>query len=1073
MGESSRLADRSLLPIHTKTHIPCARRLLSRPGLLAFLQENLNRRLMLVCAGPGYGKTSLLVDFARHSNLPVCWFTLDDHDRDPRVFLDYLVEAVRVRYPGFGEQTRALLHQRGSCDLLSVVGRLVNELAALPEPKVVIVLDEYQNVAGETAVNQALTLLLEYLPENIHLMIASRVTPPLPHIRLLAYGEVEGIGADLLRFTVEEAAVLLREQLGVPLPDETIHELVAKSEGWVTGILLGVQTIWQHLSTFLARLTEPRDRLYDYLTQEALSSLSPDMRDFLRRIAILRRVEACLCDALLEREDSAAMLQWLEERNLFLVPLEGGWYRFHGLFQESLLQEMRRNRDEFIRLNLRAAELWRERGEAAEAIEHLLQAGAHDQAAEEVEGLLRPLFARGLFQTIVHWTDALAPEACRAHPQVLLFQGKVALETGQIEQALQLLRAAEQLLEQRTDQESLVQARAEISLCLRLRGDYDEALRVAEETLPLAERAAAAALVDLHRVAGVSLAALGRLAEAEEHLRQAVRHSLAGPSLCNQALAYQDLGVCLLQQGRLSEADEASRQALDRWRSVGSPGPVACILNNLAMRPFARGAFAEAAELLEQAMAAVETSLSPYYRALVRASLSDLWRDLGDWPAAWRLAQEGLRLAQKSENTALTAYLYEALGNLARHHGAFPEAEGYLQQALAAAGSSRSDRARVDLSRAFLDLTRGRYNAADRRIADVLAVMQAAGEQPQLLRARIAQAVSWKQQGRAGAAELFREAVIAGGQLGLLEPFVAEADLLAPLLQGPVLEEGSGLLTVVRQALQQRTLPRMTMPLGQDLPELRLRALGPGRVYRGEEEVPPRAWRGRLPREVLFYLYFNSPVSRERLGAAFWPEVDGEGVARRVHNMLYRARQALGDHRFVLFQDGLYTWNPEVLCWCDVSAFMQVVGQAEALPAEAPGTRILLERAVSLYQGDFLEECYGEWCSPWRDRLRATYLQALLRLGRIHRRLGNFARGIEFFRRASEVDSYCEEAYQGLISCYAALGERTLAIRAYKQCCQVLETELAASPTEETRALYQALVGGETTPPDGSYRRPA
>ena len=1073
MDENSRLSDRLLLPIRTKTEIPRARRLLSRPRLLNLLLENVHRRLMLVCAGPGYGKTSLLVDFAHRTCLPVCWYTPDAHDRDPRVFLDYIVEAVRVRYPSFGEQTRALLHRGGVCDLRDVIGRLVNELSALPDPKVVLVIDEYQTVASEASVNRALALLLEYLPANIHLIVASRVPPPLPHIRLVAYGQVEGIGADLLRFTMEEARAVLQEHFEVSLSDETIRALVEKSEGWITGILLGVQTIWRHLSTFLARLTEPRDRLYDYLTQEALSGLPPDMRDFLRRISILRRVEAGLCDALLQREDSAAMLRWLEERNLFLVSLAGGWYRFHGLFQESLLQEIRKEQDEFVRLNLRAAELWRERGETGEAIEHLLQAGAHEQAAMEVERLVRPLFARGLFQTIAHWAGALAPEACRAHPQILLFQGKVALEMGGVEEALSLLRTAERLLEQGTDHESLVQARADISLGLRLQGHYEEALRMAQETIPMAEGGAAAAIVDLYRVAGVSLAALGRLPDAEAHLREAVRRSLAGPSLCNQALAYQDLGVCLLQQGKLDEADEAGRQALERWRAIGSPGPVGCILNNLAMRPFARGAFGQAADLLQQALESVETSLSPYYRALVRASLSDLRRDQGDWGAAWRFAQEGLRLAQESGNTSLTAYLDEALGNLARHYGDFAEAERYLHDALAAAGSSTSDRARIQVSRALLEITRGCYEAADDLLKDAQAVLEAGKEYPQVLRAQIAQVISWKHQGRSGAQERFRQVVLLGSQQELLEPFVAEAELLAPLLHGPVPEEGAALITSVRQIVQGRALPPMTTPLGEDLPPMRLIAFGPGRVYRGDEEVPIRAWRGQLPREIFFYLYFHSPVSRERLGAEFWPEVDSAGVTARVHNMLYRVRQAMGDPGFVELREGLYTWNPGVSCWCDARAFEETIRKARALPPHSPGARILLERAVALYQGDFLEDFYREWCRGWRDRLRTAYLQALLRLGWICGRLQDFERGAAYFRQATEADNFCEEAYQGLIGCYMALGERNLAIHTYRQCCEILDRELGVLPAEETRALYEAIMGGESPPQEIFHSRPA
>ncbi len=1044
--------------IQTKVRVSHARNLLSRPRLLGLVRKSLDRKLLLVCAGPGYGKTSLLADFAQQTDLPVCWYTLDASDRDPSTFLDYLVEAVRIHFPGFGEQTRALLEGSSARDIRGVVGLLVNELAALPEEKVVIVLDEYQAVSSEEGINQILALLLEYLPENVHLIVASRTTPPLPHIRLLAYGEVAGIGADELRFSQEEVRAVLGQQ-DITLPETEVRTLAERSEGWITGILLGTQVIWQYLSGFLSDLSRPADRVYDYMTGEVLSSLPLETRDFLTKASVLHRVQADLCDALLERQDSAEVLEWLEKRNLFLIPMEGGWYRFHGLFRESLLREARADWDEFERLNRRAAALWRERGETHEAVEHLLQAQSYGEAAEEVAALALSLFTRGQYQTLARWIAAIPGEIAQEYPSLLLYQAKVLADTGRIEEALPLLQEARRALEHSDDRANWVRVMAVLSYGLRMWGNHEEAAQVALEAISHVETPVPA-LVDLQRNVGFCLAAQGDLAGAETYLRAAVQSSLALSDVYDQALAFQDLGLVLMWQGRLAEAEEADRRALHLFREVGSPGPLAAILNNLAMRPFLRGDFFQAKDLLHQALEAVEISLSPHLRAVVRASLSDLHRDERDRYAAWRMAREGLKLARQAQSASLISYLHEALGNLSRGQGALVEAHRYLEEALAAAGSAVSDQVRIWISLALLEVFEGRYGEADNLLEKSLQALGETGEQLQVLRAHLARATCWYYQGRDGAPGLFRQVLDEVQETGIVEPLIAEADLLRPLCRKVDLEEDSPLLRALRSREQARPVAQATLPPGEVAPRLRLLVLGPGRVLKGEEEVPQAAWGGSLPREVFFYLAFNAPQKKEEIGAVFWPDASLSAVTRRLHNMLYRARQAIGEN-FVAFQDGVYSWVPEMSYWCDADWFRELVNRADELPAGAPGVRVLLEQAAALYRGDFMADfAYSEWCRQPRDELRETCLRVLLRLGRIYARQQDIAGAQRAYQRAAELDSYYEEAYRGLMWCAAALGERNLAVRVYQQCCALLQEELGAEPLEETRELYAAIRRG-------------
>ncbi|MGC8958682.1 MAG: tetratricopeptide repeat protein [Chloroflexia bacterium] len=1055
--ESSTAGSRSSL-VYTKVRLPRLSNLLSRPRLLDWLHEHIHRKLLLVCAGPGYGKTSLLVDFSRSADLPVCWYTLDPSDRDPRTFLDYLVEAVRVHFPSFGRRTREFLREATAGSLREAVGLLVNDLSEEIAEYVVVVLDDYHTVEDQEEVNLCLDTLIAYLPEHVHLILASRSVPPLSLARLAAYGEAEAIGREDLRFTAEEASAVLRQSLQVDLPEAVVRQLVEESEGWIAGILLRAQAGRKGIREALAGL--PRfPNLYDYLAEEVLRRLDPEERRFLCGAAIPRQVDAPFCDALLERRDSARLLSSLERRDLFLIPLEGGWYRFHSLFREFLLREARADEEAYRRLQQRAAQVWQARGEQEEAVEHLLQAQAWEEATEEIEALARSLYERSRFATLIRWTEALPSDLLDRRPRLLLFLSKVYLQAGQEDRAWPVLQRVEKVFVERGDRERRIQALADRAVLERMRGQYREALETVRQALAAwMEGEELPALVDLHRTAAICLLALGDSAGAEEHVRAAVAHSrTAGPY--NRALAYLDLGFCLRAQGRMEEADAAYQQALEQARSAGSPELEANILNNLAMGLFLRGELFPALELLEQAQEAARTALSPRLQAVIEAGLGDLYRDLGERARARQAYQEGLDQARRAHNADLVAYLLEALGNLSRQEGNLPEARRLLEEALAVATSSPRDRTRIEASIALLEAAEGRPEEALRRLGETVRRQEEARWHSDRLRSLLARALILHRSHRPEPArESLQEALETARRLNILEPFLAEREALFPLLEQLPRPAGEDFLSQVLECLQRGPRPRAVVE--EKTPPLRILALGKGRVFRGEEEIPTSAWGYRQARELFFFLFFNAPAGRGEIGLAFWPDRSPSRVTSAFHAALFQARRALGCF-FVLFRDEKYHWNPEVPYWCDVLEFERLLDRAEEFPADDPQAIPFLEQALDLYQGDFLEDIDREWCFLRREELGRRRMQALLRLGRLYLNQGKADPARRAFLRALQVDNYNEEAYRGLMRSQVLSGERIAALRTYHRCSRLLRRELGIEPSEETRSLYQAIREGK------------
>jgi DNA-binding SARP family transcriptional activator len=672
--------------------------------------------------------------------------------------------------------------------------------------------------------------------------------------------------------------------------------------------------------------------------------------------------------------------------------------------------------------------------------------------------LAQGLFERSRFRTLVRWIAALPEEACWQSPRLLLYLGKAYLPIGEGDQARACFARASELFSRNGSGTGQRQALADLAVLERMQGNYRDALRTAQAALSGELAPRDPAVVDLHRTISVCLLALGNPAGAEAHARAAVDSS-AGTGVFSEALAYLDLGYCLYAQGSLVEADVAYRQSLDRCREIGSPDLMANLLNNLAMRPFLHGEFAEAQELLEQALVVAETSLSAYLQSLVRASLGDLYRDMGDASRARWSYQQGLEQARHVPNAALVSYLLDALGNLARQEGALVEARQYLEQAREAAGTSERDRAQVDVSFALLEAAEGQAEAAVARLTAAAGRQAESVGRLESLRAAIAWAIveQRRRHGSAARAALRRAAALAE-TMGVVEPFLAEGSALLPLLQSGSSRGRGTFLQGVMARLAARSLPRRdTAAPMEPRPSLRLLAFGPGRVLRQGREIAVRAWDYRIPRELFFYLFFHSPVNREQVGLAFWPDRSPARISSAFHAALYQARRAV-DCQFVDFQDDVYSWNQEVAVECDVREFESLLDQAAERPPDNPERTVLLQQAVALYTGDFLEGWDREWCNLIRENLHTRYLQTLLQLGEHYLQHAEPAPAQQSFQQALRADPLCEEAYRGLMRCHAAIGERALVVKVYRRCWRYLAQELHVEPSEQTVALYRTII---------------
>jgi LuxR family maltose regulon positive regulatory protein len=431
--------------LQTKLYIPPIRpKLVSRPRLIERLNAGLGRKLILVSAPAGFGKTTLVSEWVQAMRgatppIAIAWLTLDENDNDLNRFLAYFVAALQTVEENVGQGVLAALQSPGTVNVEAVLTTLLNEIAGLPG-NVVLVLDDYHVIESQL-IDKALTFTLDHLPPQMHLVIASRTEPTLPLSRLRARGQLTELRSADLRFTTDEAAAFLKQVVRLPISPDDVHVLESRTEGWITGLQLAAVAMRgleqpEQIERFIHGFGGSHRYVIDYLVDEVLDQQAPDIQTFLLQTSILDRMVAPLCNAVAGREDSRTILEELEAANLFLIPLddERRWYRYHHLFGDLLKHRLGQAFPEQIaELHERAKVWYQESGDIGEAIHHALAAGNMKQTADILEDHWQVLFVRGELTKLKSILDSLGPEITGNSVILRMAYCMVYSQTGAIE----------------------------------------------------------------------------------------------------------------------------------------------------------------------------------------------------------------------------------------------------------------------------------------------------------------------------------------------------------------------------------------------------------------------------------------------------------------------------------------------------------------------------------------------------------------------------------------------------------------------------------------------------------------
>lgn len=650
----------------TKYTLPPLRPLhIARVRLMERLLAGLDRKLTLISAPAGFGKSTLAVELAHRAARRAAWLSLDRSDNDPGRWGAYLAAALLQAGLPIGEQMQSILQLEGQTVFDALAAALINDVAGAGSP-LMLVLDDYHLIqAGE--IHEAVALLLDRMPPTFHMVIVTRARPPLPIARLKARGDLTEITAADLRLTSDEASAFLRRTMGMDLPADAVAALMARTEGWVAGLQLAALSL-QGAADWDAAIESFGGRSPDvlgYLLGEVIDQQPEVVRTFLFRTAVLDRLTGPLCEALTGHADGHRTLQALEQANLFVFPLdpERRWYRYHPLFAEFLLARLRDAVGDtgIAELRHRAAHWYHREGHLAEAVDSLLLAGAFEQAADWIADGFADWSTRGSLLPLRHWVDRLPKSVMQQQPRLAMLAAWVLITNGDVQadhrftQTADYLDMASGALKQAhgsgADVGESLGVLAAVRTALAPWAPVRQCPMCIVQYVAHAERCASEARERLpgssvfwRSVVSSSLGSVylraGDVAGAAHAFGEAARLGARSGNLTAAVAALQRHAQLLTILGRLSAADEAYREAVRLAAQMGGEAlPImAPIYLGIGLVCFERNDLGGAARHLAEARRRYEAGGNAAPEALL--ALARICQAQGDAAAAAELVEE-------------------------------------------------------------------------------------------------------------------------------------------------------------------------------------------------------------------------------------------------------------------------------------------------------------------------------------------------------------------------------------------------------------------------------------------------
>jgi LuxR family maltose regulon positive regulatory protein len=431
----------------TKLHIPpSGNNIVHRSALHEKLNSGLNRKLILVSAPAGFGKTTVVSDWIFENKIPSAWFSLDNGDNDPVDFLSYIISGIQSIHTTFGQGAIKLLNSPNRPSVESIASLLINEIFNI-NLNFLLVLDDFHLIKSDEVL-KLVAYLLDHIPVNFHIVILTRSDPALSLSRLRSQHQLVELRSSDLSFSANDISILFNKKLKLGLSIEDVISLETKTEGWIAGLQLTALSMQgrEDISGYIQDLKGDNRYIMDYLMEEVLNIQTDEIKEFLLQTSILEQMSAPLCNAVLSRNDSQMILEKLEKDNMFVIPLdeERNWYRYHHLFAELLRQRFQlRDKAAINKLHNKACEWFEHNNMNLLAIDHTLEINNYEKCVQLLGKVAEDMWQNGNHIAILKYGDMLPDEVIKTSIEFCLYYSWILISSGQIQKAEPFLKSAE------------------------------------------------------------------------------------------------------------------------------------------------------------------------------------------------------------------------------------------------------------------------------------------------------------------------------------------------------------------------------------------------------------------------------------------------------------------------------------------------------------------------------------------------------------------------------------------------------------------------------------------------------
>lgn len=1070
-----------------------ASEMLARPRLIVKLQENLDAPMTLVAADAGYGKTTLIADFVRCSSRQFVWYQLDYTDADPFVFLGYLTHGICSFSSGFGKNILPYL-EKVSDEFLRfperAVDLLLNEIFETIEQPFIIVLDDYHHIGRKTVVHKLVDRLLQYSSEIIHLIITTRDLPPLQIMRHRMQSQALVITREDLLFTDEEIRELFRQTLKVELKDEEIAEYHQRTEGWITALQLVRQVaeheIFAHSNSFkpdLKKILHQSEKdIFDYFAEEVFSRELPETQNILLYLSLLESLPLDVCSRLFPDQRCAAVLPELLQKNVFLTVSGEGQtgevYRLHPLFRDFL---QRRLRSKIGRAGIEAernrlADFFLQENQWEKALPFLLEAENFEKATQLIAEKGGEWLESGAIMTLDSLIAKIPPKFLEKYPRALLHQAEIARLRGESEKSTKILQKSLKILAREKDSEGEAEALHSLASLARRKGEIETALEYLEKAEKLIST------------------------ESETYLKCA-----------------NTRGLCFVGQGRWTLAENQFRLALKLAEAQGNEHFIRLIMHNLALPAGFRGDFGTALRWFKRIFSREEKSETVPQEAIGHLNIARLHLFRGELDEAEKHLERSLEICHIFNLKALRGEIFEAYGNLYREKNDYPHTVEFYERAARSYDEAGIEICNRDLDeeRAKFQLHRGDAVKARALLEKLLAERTKTKNEFGIKTARLHLCrVRLFQNDTENLAEEVKELVNffheqslnydeAIASLLLAEVYFAtdrRQEMLVPLqraldlsarfdyeywLRGEICrnpqlfadEEVIEKLPLDLRELVKSQMDKVRIPKKEPatvseqsptLIDLTIRTFGFVEIFRDKSKpFAPDAWTTRRARDIFCFIATSKHrrVEKDVLIDIFWGEEEPITIEKNFHPTISHIRKALNSwqsfkQNFLIFRDGAYQLNPELVYSIDTEEFEVAIAAAEKAKKEKNSERLRenLEKALEIYRGEYIPGVYENWADERRRFYREQHLRVLTGLSKLAFSSKNWSDALKFANQILHNDPFREDAHRLIMKIYAAQGKRAAVVEQFENLQKLLKKELGITPAPETRRVFQELL---------------